>query len=414
MNQFLSALKKNNPSIIISQETEHYNVENLWEDEGVLIRFEKTIDLSPIQNLSFPPEFSAILHLDKQILEIIFSPLPPNYSLIGRAFDFHFEGELFKAEYKESSEAFKIIATAFREKDSANSKTEYRNLKEFRDYYRKDSLPPFLKKYYEDKVPINFQISGNFSLVKDLISFCKHINFYMSFYERHSPMILIFEKDKFEKEKFVIPCYSRSEIFPNTLNFLKIDPVLLDLFEVVRQTSNIRLKFLFYYQVLEYCSYYYLNDELKRKLTNIVKNPDLLNKPMEYSKNIIEEFKDYFKSNDDTAKLEKLINEFVDFTEIKQELKCNWQYFSTPVKFDGDFVIPSLISAEQDLDSTPKNILRDIKRNIESIRNVLVHIRESRENKVILPTSRNNHLLFPYLYLIRRIAERIAIKYSEK
>jgi hypothetical protein len=57
-------------------------------------------------------------------------------------------------------------------------------------------------------------------------------------------------------------------------------------------------------------------------------------------------------------------------------------------------------------------MLSTIRKNIERIRNVLVHLREQRENKVILPTPDNDKKLLPYLYLIKRIAEKIAIQYE--
>ena len=50
--------------------------------------------------------------------------------------------------------------------------------------------------------------------------------------------------------------------------------------------------------------------------------------------------------------------------------------------------------------------------NITKIRNVIVHLRESRENTVILPTEKNNIYLLPYLYLLRRIAEKVAIQFE--
>jgi len=42
----------------------------------------------------------------------------------------------------------------------------------------------------------------------------------------------------------------------------------------------------------------------------------------------------------------------------------------------------------------------------------MVHVRESRENKVILPTRHNTDLLIPYMFLIRRIAEVVAYSHE--
>lgn len=80
--------------------------------------------------------------------------------------------------------------------------------------------------------------------------------------------------------------------------------------------------------------------------------------------------------------------------------------------FDGGLKIPALISEKETFDTEPKGLVKTAKSNIEKIRNVLVHLRESRENKVILPTPKNNNLLIPYLHLIQRIAEKIAIQHE--
>jgi hypothetical protein len=164
--------------------------------------------------------------------------------------------------------------------------------------------------------------------------------------------------------------------------------------------------------VLEYCSYYYLNEGLQRKLNNLVKNPDIINNSNHYSKVLVEEFKNYFKANDDKQKLEKLVNDHVDYKDIENEIISNHEYFSKDLVFDGGFKISALINNEKEALNPHKDILKSIIDRIDKIRNVLVHIRESRENKVILPTKRNNHLLIPYLFLTRRLAETIAIKYN--
>jgi hypothetical protein len=233
----------------------------------------------------------------------------------------------------------------------------------------------------------------------------------MNYYDRKTPHIVIHEKE--EMEEFGLPCnYVKNKKIPQEIIFTNINSVLMDLFHIAKDTDNIRQKFIFYYQVLEYCAYYYLNDELKRNLTNMIKTPDLLNNPNKYTSLLIENFKDHFKQNDDSQKLEKLLNDYCTCDTIKNEIECNKDYFSKDLAFEGGFKIDSLISETENLDNRPKGIIKRIKENIDKIRNVLVHIRESRENKVILPTSKNNALLIPYLYLIQRIAEDIAIRYE--
>jgi hypothetical protein len=142
----------------------------------------------------------------------------------------------------------------------------------------------------------------------------------------------------------------------------------------------------------------------------LLKKPDISFKSEEYSKAIIEEFKNHFKNNDDKAKLDILISEHITLNDIKIELENNIEYFSKKIYFEGGFSIAPIMKNEiTGISQLPENTLKSIKDNIINIRNCLVHLRESRENKVIFPTEKNHDLLTPYLYVLRRIAEKIII-----
>ncbi|MNE22364.1 hypothetical protein D3C80_1155720 [compost metagenome] len=189
------------------------------------------------------------------------------------------------------------------------------------------------------------------------------------------------------------------------------------------------MKYLFYYQILEYFAYYYLDEELKRKLSNLLKSPDLLHNSSVYTRTIIEELKDYSNHTSDKQKLTRLLADYITVDDIANEIKCNIKNFTNDLDFDGHFKLSAIISDEKTFDkmfnegkeSKEKkkerlklraDFIVSIADRLDNIRNVLVHIRESRENKIILPTRGNNRKLIPYIYLIRRIAETIAFKYE--
>jgi hypothetical protein len=98
--------------------------------------------------------------------------------------------------------------------------------------------------------------------------------------------------------------------------------------------------------------------------------------------------------------------------DIALELKENEESLNKKIVFDGGLKISGLFKDISAVESGANGILNDILNNISKIRNVIVHLRESRENTVILPTDRNNELLLPYLYLLRRIAEKVAIQFE--
>jgi hypothetical protein len=81
---------------------------------------------------------------------------------------------------------------------------------------------------------------------------------------------------------------------------------------------------------LEYFAYYYLDEELKRKLSNILKSPDLLHNSSVYTRTIIEELKDYSNNTTDKQKLVKLLCDYITVDDIIVEIKY---YSRVPAKF---------------------------------------------------------------------------------
>ncbi|MCT4665222.1 MAG: hypothetical protein N4A45_08335 [Flavobacteriales bacterium] len=407
----MKELKKLNPNIVIEEETEHLNLKKLWGDDTFMIRLKKGEADSTLNNLTFPSELSAVHHTTEELLEFIMQPASESYFTDFADFSFHYEGKEYKCSFTEPTPQLFKLANGFREL-SESSSTDYRNLREFRDFLRKDDLPKYVQKYFENRKPVSFKIQGDFQITNaDYKLFAKHFNFYVTYYNRSSPKIIIHEQ-KAEKEKYEVPCLTNENQFPSALTFNPIDPVLLDMFEISRETKNVRLKYLFYFQILEYCSFYYLSDDLTKKLRDIIKRPDLLNNPNEYTKLIVDQFKENFKHNDDSMKLEKTIVDYCSFEDIKIELNKNLQFFTQPLEFDGGFKLDSILNDESCIDKPPKQIMRTVKNNIERIRNTMVHLRESRENKVILPTEKNNHMIIPYLFVVRRLAEKVAIMHG--
>jgi hypothetical protein len=408
-NKSLDSFLSLNSSIEKVEETEHINLDKLWSETAFMCRFDKSESFDSIASAYLPLEFSAIMHKDKGLFEFIFTPMEETEPFLKRKFQVSFGQKNYDCFFAPPSEGLVFLATHFKLKDDQPN-SNYRNLRIFRDYYKTEMRSKGADNFFQNKLPYSFFIKGDFESV-DLVNFAKHINFFMRFFDRSTPQIEIHTTEP-EKEKFKLPCYSNNNDFPETIQGRVIDPIIIDLLNIAAETANIRLKYIFYYQILEYCSYYHLNEELKRKFNNIIKRPDVLSNSGYFSRIIVEEFKNYFKTNDDKQKLEKLISDFLEYDDIKEEIKCNSKYFTQDIEFDGGFKIKALIKEEKEVDSPSTEVLKNITDRIDKIRNVLVHIRESRENKVILPTRKNSHQLIPYLYLIRRIAENIAFKYE--
>lgn len=408
MNKHLKKVLKKNDSIEATEDGDTTYVTDPWNDSSIVFEFQKGQVLKPIRNLIFPEALVAIFHSEKNKLEFIYGPLGKEDDERGREFEFYFSGETFECHFSHCSKALKILSKAFREGD-IDSGSNFRNLRQLRDYFNGDE---FFDKYFKDAAPISFFVEGDFSsLNSDFIELSKNINFYLKYYDRTSAQIHILKKSEFD-DKGINTSETLFDEFPQKISAHSIDPTLLDIFGVAEETPSPRLKFIFYFQIIEYCSYYYLREDLRKDIFKIIKDPAISNDPNYFTKVLIEEFKDQFSQRDDSVKIEKTILDYCSIEDVRKEIAENYEYFSQKIQFDGGFSIPKIVKDEESVEKLIDEDLIKIKKNIVNTRNVLVHLRESRENQVILPTDRNNYLLQPYLHLVRRLAEKIAIHFD--
>lgn len=381
-------------------------VNNCWNDSSFRFEFSNTDILDYLEAKILPQELFAIYHKDMNMYEFIFLPLQEKYE---REFEYIYCGNKYRLYYGKPTQVFENLTKHFVINEAADEINDraYGFIRYYQYYISQDTENP------ESLIPTNFFIEGDFANLsyEKHIEFFRHVNFMLSYYDRKSPSILIYNDGNDSISDIHLPCKSHTESFPKTINSNMYDTTLLELMEAAKNSGSYRLKYIFYFQVLEYCSYYYIENNLRRKITNIIKSPDILNSE-KYSRKIIEIYSDYFKSNKDDKRMERLLLDLCSYEDIKDELKTNSKYFIEDLCFDGGFYVKGLFKDDNEIDCPPQTIIQTIRKNIDLIRNVLVHARESRENSEIKPTQKNIQLLIPYLFLLRRIAETVIIKYE--
>ncbi len=392
----------------VIDERDKYVIENCWNDNCYQLNYKKNEDLSILSTLSLPENLLAIYHNDIDCYEFIYSPLPEKYD---RKFKFNFAGNVYDAYYDKPSDNFWSLCSHF---DFSKMDPDNQRFYAFYGFIRFLDLKRTEEKVDDKELfPTNFYVKGNFSKLsnEDRIEVFKHLNFYMNFYDRISPTIIFLDSNKTVESKIPSKTSGAPSDFPEVINSVKkINPTPLELFDVANKSNNARLQYIFYYQVLEYYTYYYFDNAFKSKLNSIITSPDILcsNK---YSEDIMDAFRDYNRRiKDESTKMELLLSEFCTIDDIKDELDKNLDSFTKDILFDGRFIAEKLSDPGKLYDQ--KDLIKTIAKRLEKIRNVLVHARETRENKVISPTIRNSHLLMPYVYLIKRFAEMVAIRYQ--
>lgn len=384
-----------------------YIVKYPWKDSSLKFEFDSNENFSLLRDVHLPNRLIAIKHPD--CYEFIYQPVRKEEVNNYKSFKFCFEGKEYNGMYCEPSEAFVMVAKSIRRVEY--EETNYTNVFIYRAFYNGRLKGNSDSKTLEYK-PLNFFLYGDFGdrFDETHIKLFRHINFYLKYYVRKSPVIFLAnDSDKLSDQKITEP---NLRIIPPVISASPIDETLLLLLESARNANAVRLKYIFYYQILEYCSYYYLEDTFKKDIHNIIESPSFFIDINSSINLLIEKFQDNYntKQKNDTNRLEKVILTYCPYDNIKSEIAANQEYFRKECKFDGGFKLKPLLSNNENIDQPSKDIMKTVKTHIENLRNVLVHVRESRESRSIAPTNKNTDLLKPYLYLIQRIAEEVATR----
>lgn len=403
-NMYCKKFRENHPNVEFETlEDNSILITNCWNDDSCTFNFKKSSSaFTFFNNLILHEELLAIYHIEEQLYEFIFTPLSSEFL---RDFKYIFAGSEYHLYYSKPSKAFEKLALNFRLNDSDGITDRAFAFMRYSQYFSQE-------KDRSNLYATNFFIKGDFNKLQfaEHLDLFKHVNLLMSYYDRKSPTIHICNTADADPSNINVPCKLKHSSFPSIINSRRLNSTLLDLIEAARTSTSIRLKYIFYYQIIEYASYYYIENDIKRRIENVMRTPDILNSDSCYQ-TIIELFSDYLKNKTDAQRMEKLLIDFCEYEDIKDEIACNISYFIDDIQFEGGLTIKKLFNKAEDIHSAPNGIMGIIRKNIDTIRNVLVHARESRENTVISPTVKNNILLMPYLYLLRRIAEIIVLKY---
>lgn len=397
-----------NPHCSASVDGMNVVVSNPWGNEDASLSFEmgdqEAIDI--INNIILSPKFDGIIHADKNMVELFFGFVENSNDLINRSFEFHYEGRSIRCAYEEPSREMMSIARGFHRTISGNYGRSVPQIDPFKDFQNLDEADNFIKSYFTNKEPRNFFIKLDCAVNEiDLEILSRHINFLAIYYDRSSPIIEINQleedRDHIENIRYI------DESFPESVVSRPIDEIILRLIEVARMTSP-RYSFLYYYQVFEYAGYYYIEDKIKGRLRNFLKDPALINCREDKVSELFSMFIDL--NHNDDVKMRKVIEDHCDPLVIWQEIENDKDFYASGHEFEGGFSLKPLISSDTTKSSWCAMWMPKLYDHMTKIRNALVHAREKREDKVILPTIGNNHLLKHYLPIMARAAEQIAIK----
>lgn len=405
LNKFLI----NNKFAKIKKEGKRYVIDRPWNDQSIAFSLEaKTKDklIDTLNNVILPPRFTAIYHLDSNVMEYIYALLPKENPYREREFNFKVEKDSYRCKFSESTEKLLTISRSFVRTDGYPH-AHYRNLSQFRAYSdRKGKLVADVN-YYATREPVSFFVEGFKAYDEEkILEVSRHLNFFMTYYDRHAPTIDIhsIENDTGALSKVRVMLESK---FPHDISTKRHNSFLLDIATAAHDTRDIRLSFLYYYQILEYTAFYYIESKVKNEMMKTICVPHIHVDPGKCLEKLLEVMTELRVS--DEKKIAKVIQDYCCPDVIWEEIILNKDHFAKKNQFDGGFKMDLFIDKDMTRDSFVSMWTPKTSDKLRHIRNALVHGRESRHGFAIAPTLKNDIKLRPWLSLIRRIAEQIII-----
>lgn len=409
----VSEFKKNNPHCEINVDEGCLIIEKPWGTDDTRLVFECSMgeNIKELNNLVLNPQFDAIIHQDTNTIEFIYAFLSTDSEhsrpYIDREFEIFFNGIKFRCYFGEPTQRLMMIASSVKRIPTDSGVIVVPQLKAFKDFQKKESLPHKISSYFENKIPRSFFVSPEDKISKiNLESACRHINFLTNYYDRRSPFIEIRNEDSDEQHMAPSPVRYFEDGFPPSLSINQIDDVVLKLLEVSRHSAP-RYAFLYLYQILEYAAFYFIDENAKKSLRTFLRDPSLINCDDGKIGKLMSVLTE-LQCNDD-VKMKRVIEYYCNPEALWKEIENDKSFFSSKIEFAGGFELPALISADTTSSAWATMWMPKLYDHLTKTRNGLVHARERRQDKVILPTLQNNKKIARYLPLMRRISEQLAI-----
>jgi hypothetical protein len=400
----LSRFSQLNAEAGVKDTHDAFEVSSPWGDDSVVFRVshEARAVADALNMLRFPPRFSAVWHMDTQDLEFIFGTISVKDEMRNRSFTFEFGGKSLLCEFASASERLVHVANAAR--PTKPSPTEQRNLGAIRPFAR---LRATLETRGEEPMLVlaSFWIRKCDVPESELPNLARHLNFYMRYFDRASPIIVMHEEPVSRQvgrsTRFLYGA------FPSRISARVLDSYMLTLWDSGLPSSGPVRSFLYNYQILEYAAFYYLKEELARSIRRIVSSPDIVVRAEEASHRILDALVD--ERTPEEAKITSVVQQAVDPAALWAEIALNEAFFSEPTEFEGGFVLPALIKKGWAIEDFRAAWIPKLPDSFRKLRNALLHAREQRLSKCIAPTACNSVLLRPWSLLISIASSQIIL-----
>lgn len=402
----LSEFLAHNPNAKLETDERGPFISNPWEDTSLVLRLQEDTDklVDALNAVYLPQPLTAVWHRDLKDLEVIWGPVTRDRDECTRAYEFKFKGTPYRCDFGPPSA--RLLAIAMSSRPSGKLPTaNYRNLREFVTYERARTTTPE-SNLVRTMCPMCFWIRGVEWDEEAVLELVHHLNFYNSYFDRRCPRILTHSEPlpgATNVESIRYPFGS----FPSTVFGRQLDPYLLSLWEAVLNTTAPFRIYIYSYQIIEYAAFYYLSESVAQGVRRILAAPEIAVRPTEAAHQILDILAD-FRSSDD-EKIVAVIRQVSDPSTLWREIEPNLGTFSAETDFEGGFSLPPLVQRDWSLEDFRTIWPSSVAHSLRKLRNALVHGREARMAKVVLPTRTNYARLRPWRELLTTIAAQTIV-----
>ncbi len=407
-------LELNTSSKLVDDDDGDWIIEQPWGDASITINVNENDNelISALNNTSLHESFSGIWHKDTGCLEIIYAIIPKSTvdgnDLFKRKFKFKFEGLNIECSFEQSSRCLEIISKNTNPAGPMSA-TSYRNLSSFFNFNAiadsAQNFPDFIKDYYKESGAWSFFIRGIPFLDENVVNIVNHLNFYMTYYDSNTPTVLIHSSKadidaERPRERYILGD------FPEAIEAQKIDGNLLNFWQA-SEAGDAARRFLYNYQILEYSSFYVLEDDIQRDIRRIVGSPHASANVGRTIEQIIEVYS--LAKMAEPQKFDLLLKKYVNPEVVWREIENDKDIFSAEMVFEGGFSIQPLINRKWNLSDFKVGWVPALPNTLRNLRNALSHGREQRMAAVITPTQENLRLLRYWVPIVAATAREVMI-----
>ncbi|MYA02194.1 MAG: hypothetical protein F4038_07500 [Chloroflexi bacterium] len=399
-----------NPEADLRREPRGTSVINPWgeRDLEIPVASDNAGLLEALNALRLAPRFTAIWHEDKSDLEIIYTVLSKDDPLLRRKFEFRYSGDPYECSFELSSRRLRLLASEARD-TSTKGPPSFRNLLPFHHFEHTLRADPD-STFTLNGTPTSFWIRGLESFNEDFVAeMVRNLNFHMSHFDRNTPRVIVHE-EKMDVDSPDQHSPPQVEYFPEILTGREIDQHLLILWESAHSGDPF-LRFIQYYQILEYAGFYYLQAEVRRAVERAISVPDAASRPERVTQRVLDAMS--AQTLQGNQQINAMIAECVDPAEMLEMLEASIDAFSHDLTFDGGFTLKAILPESVTYEDFKRVWNGEFPRALHNLRNALVHARESRQTTMIAPTRANQVKLNPWLLPLAETAGRVML-YSGK